>query len=422
MTGKGTIFVGRNELKKSEWKHLYPIKKVILVFIWLLSLLTALFSMRVLYIYICAGLPGVIVIFLGASFISIVTFKPIFNYVFVSYRCVPYFNKIFTKKELEKLFELETFSDITFMKENGMRYVDIAESEHWLRFNRQYVSKELAVLGESDCTGASRRRDTYVWIMYLTGDVVKIELNMRLSTDTGHRLDRYIWQEMGILPREIVGKEEEKLCNTLRSICQDHRQAHADISEKELLKRHIQNGGDLRRTCEDAFPIYLKRYREMLLKEGKMTFIANESDMNEMLEAVLKKKEFYQCRLYGEFTAGMMACKKLGRWALPRRADAFSFVWSIDHERCYIGMTQRRIYIITLASVDAKRIDQKLAVPIADIVKTEIKRKPRAGQTTVVLHSKDFKVKITLPDAAARTDLQGQKENVEKFCRLVSEL
>ena len=160
------------------------------------------------------------------------------------------------------------------------------------------------------------------------------------------------------------------------------------------------------------------------MKEGKIQFNLNEKDKNEMLDAVLKKGEFYQCRLCGRFKVSARAYKKMGWWLLPRRPYILKFgsFEGINNKRCYLGMTQKRIYVILIDPVNEKRITEKFSIPIADIVKTKIKRKMRAGETWVTLCAKNFKVKIILPDYMSGIDLQQQKVNYERFCRLLERL
>lgn len=141
-----------NELQKSERKRRIVFKKAILVMIYLVILFFV-------YVGISAYVSlNTIALFLGTVIFMSITLPRLFGYVQRSYHCVPYFNEIFTKKELEDLFEQEMFSDIVFLKENGMSIVDIAESEHWLRFNWQYISKELTIMGKMETNVLRYRR------------------------------------------------------------------------------------------------------------------------------------------------------------------------------------------------------------------------------------------------------------------------
>ena len=90
----------RNIIRTTEWKKLYPIKKGIIVSVWL-------FAVIILY----AGFRGliedhdlktIVVIILDGA-ILVKSFRPVKNYLFTRYHCVPVFNQIFTKKELEEL-------------------------------------------------------------------------------------------------------------------------------------------------------------------------------------------------------------------------------------------------------------------------------------------------------------------------------
>jgi amino acid permease len=98
-----------NELQKSERKRRIVFKKAILVMIYLVILFFV-------YVGISAYVSlNTIALFLGTVIFMSITLPRLFGYVQRSYHCVPYFNEIFTKKELEDLFEQEMFSDIVFL-------------------------------------------------------------------------------------------------------------------------------------------------------------------------------------------------------------------------------------------------------------------------------------------------------------------
>ena len=70
--------------------------------------------------HIICRLPGVIedhdlktiVVIILDGAILVKSFRPVKNYLFTRYHCVPVFNQIFTKKELEELFEGESVSEM----------------------------------------------------------------------------------------------------------------------------------------------------------------------------------------------------------------------------------------------------------------------------------------------------------------------
>lgn len=250
--------MGKKEIQRSEWKRLYPIKKAILIFAWFFLALRIIAAVRFFYlsgIELSQDWPFIVIVLL-----ALLTFKPILNYVRTYYRCIPYFNKIFTKEELEELFENETFTDIAYLKENGMNKIDFAESEHWLRVNWRYLSKEMMVLGRAMPTSSLKNRDTTpVWAMYLTGDIVEIDLGRKLSAEGRTKFGEYIWFNLDILPEEVLGKQEEEVSAIFREVYQNYVEEQAGISKKEVIKSLIQNAEIPRSICVYKMPSYLQR-------------------------------------------------------------------------------------------------------------------------------------------------------------------
>lgn len=250
--------MGKKEIQRSEWKRLYPAKKAILVFAWLFLALRIIAAIRSFYlsgIELSQDWPFIVIVLL-----ALLTLKPILNYVRTYYHCIPYFNKIFTKEELEELFENETFTDIAYLKENGMNKIDFAESEHWLRVNWRYLSKEMMVLGRAMPTASLKNRDTTpVWTMYLTGDIVEIDLGRKLSAEGRTKFGEYIWFNLDILPEEVLGKQEEEVSAIFREVYRNYVEEQAGISKKEVIKGLIRNAEIPRSICVYKMPTYLQR-------------------------------------------------------------------------------------------------------------------------------------------------------------------
>ena len=100
----------KNIIRTTEWKKLYSIKKGIIVSAWVFAVLILYAAFRGLIED--HDLKTIVVIVLDGV-VLIKSFLPVKNYVFTRYHCVPVFNQIFTKKELEELFEGEVFQKMT---------------------------------------------------------------------------------------------------------------------------------------------------------------------------------------------------------------------------------------------------------------------------------------------------------------------
>lgn len=250
--------MGKNEIQKNEWKCGYPVKKAILVFIWLFLVFVIVAGIKYC-ICIEANAKSVWTLIL-VSILMLVTFKPIWKYVRTPYHSMPYFNKIFTKEELEELLENETFSDIEYLKENGMSEIDVAESEHWLRLNRRYLSKEMMVLCRTIPPPVpDHRTPTPVWAMYITGDTVEIKLERELASKEKTKFAEYMWFILDVLPETVVGKREEEVRAIFGEIYRNYVKDQTGVTEKEVIKSLIQNAVVPRSVCVYKMPGYLQR-------------------------------------------------------------------------------------------------------------------------------------------------------------------
>lgn len=110
-----------NPIKVLEWKGMYPIKKILLVMIWLFGCFLCVAGIIIfisdndvknLLVGILFGIGGV------------VFFSPIKKYVLTTYHCVPGLNSKLQKVELEKLLEGEVFEKIS-KKDSNITNCDI---------------------------------------------------------------------------------------------------------------------------------------------------------------------------------------------------------------------------------------------------------------------------------------------------------
>jgi len=140
----------------------------------------------------------------------------------------------------------------------------------------------------------------------------------------------------------------------------------------------------------------------------------NEKDKNEMLEAILKESEAYQCKLWAVIMAGA------DTYALTGGAAAA--LGALSNAYCYLGITEKHLNMVIVNSVNVSKIENRLSLPLNSITKAEVKGGLLPGRKVVMLHFGKEKMKISLMNNAIGSDIQGQKENVEMFCQIVSKL
>ena len=137
----------------------------------------------------------------------------------------------------------------------------------------------------------------------------------------------------------------------------------------------------------------------------------NEKDKNEMLEAILNENEAYQCKLWAVIMAGADTYALIGGLS-TLTGGAAAALGALSNAYCYLGVTEQHLNMVIVNSVNVSKIENRLSLPLSSITKAEV----------VMLHFGKEKMKISLMNNAIGSDIQGQKENVEMFCQIVSKL
>ena len=144
----------------------------------------------------------------------------------------------------------------------------------------------------------------------------------------------------------------------------------------------------------------------------------NEKDKNEMLEAILNENEAYQCKLWAVIMAGADTYALIGGLS-TLTGGAAAALGALSNAYCYLGVTEQHLIV---NSVNVSKIENRLSLPLSSITKAEVKGGLLPGRKVVMLHFGKEKMKISLMNNAIGSDIQGQKENVEMFCQIVSKL
>ena len=145
----------------------------------------------------------------------------------------------------------------------------------------------------------------------------------------------------------------------------------------------------------------------------------NEKDKNEMLEAILNESEAYQCKLWAVIMAGADTYALIGGLS-TLTGGAAAALGALSNAYCYMGITEKHLNMVIVNSVNVSKIENRLS--LNSITKAEVKGGLLPGRKVVMLHFGKEKMKISLMNNAIGSDIQGQKENVEMFCQIVSKL
>ena len=134
------------QLRKTEWRRGYPIKKNLALCAWGMLALAGFAGILARPENI-PSLAACVLALAGA----VLSLPRLLGYYRTTYQCLPALNRRLTKKEQEELLECENFETITELKSGSLRRTDFAESEHWLRINGRYIPKELVILQKDIC-------------------------------------------------------------------------------------------------------------------------------------------------------------------------------------------------------------------------------------------------------------------------------
>ena len=145
-------------IKLIEWFRLYPLKKCILVLLWLLSLYP---SVRGCILVWMKNEKEFLEITLFFIFITVLTAYPIWRYVRRPYHCAIVLNHFFSKDELENKLRNEKFERVKF-ENPALRAEYMFASRNWLVINGILYEKRYMKNFQYIYSGKARG----VWISY----------------------------------------------------------------------------------------------------------------------------------------------------------------------------------------------------------------------------------------------------------------
>ena len=246
------------QLRKTEWRRGYPIKKNLALCAWGVLALAGFAGILARPENI-PSLAACVLALAGA----VLSLPRLLGYYRTTYQCLPALNRRLTKKEQEELLECENFETITELKSGSLRRTDFAESACWLRINGRYIPKELVILGGAEVTYSVMNRDTTPLIfLYATGDMVKIDLGVQVSVQKIRELNAYLWSCYHIFPGQEDGKKTEELSGIFREVYTEYLKEKEPEKESGGLADLIEDAGELRQKCIERMPSYLKKVDE----------------------------------------------------------------------------------------------------------------------------------------------------------------
>ncbi len=241
-----------SQVKTTEWKSGFVFRRVRNIILWLFCCVIGLGG--ILLFFVERDIGG-IVVGIPALLINYGTRNRILEMVKISYLCMPWFNRRLTKSQQEAILSDENFQYIDELRYGLSKHMDIAESEHWIRIQGHYISKELLlcfrVVGHHNRHGRDR---TPFEIMYLDGSSFIITL----SWDIGHQREvqfhKYFWKQYGTITRlRNTPEREQEIRNDFSSIYHNYIQEMGYTSEYEALQQLVMDSSELKQRYKDKY-------------------------------------------------------------------------------------------------------------------------------------------------------------------------
>jgi len=147
-----------------------------------------------------------------------------------------------------------------------------------------------------------------------------------------------------------------------------------------------------------------------------------QEEMIQFLESTKVPGETFNCMLWGTIYADISNFYN---------HSAASFIMSftlqpgvagsLNNAFCYIGLTERSIYVIALDSYNTSKITGYFAFPYANITTLEIRRAPLGASHTIEIECGDFAY-LTVKGTSIGTNIKDQKARMEVFLAAMERL
>ena len=140
-----------------------------------------------------------------------------------------------------------------------------------------------------------------------------------------------------------------------------------------------------------------------------------KEEMIEYLERMKVQGENFRCMLWGTVYAKPSSFSNHSKFTVGM-ADPDSalpgLVGSLNNAFCYIGITEKSLYVVAVDTYDTSRITGTFALPFANI--TSLNTRKNLGSSTVEIESGDF-VSLTVKSTSIGTNIKDQKERMAEF-------
>lgn len=177
-------------LKIIEWFKLYPLKKLLLIFLWLFCAYISLRGLEAFWNEKYQMLIGMELFFIGFTLLS--AYK-IWNYVKTPYHCAIVLKKFYSKADLEYEVRGEKFEYVQFENSILQKAVCMLDSKNWLIINGILYAKKYMTNFKYMFMGNTNT----IWITYYGGKGLILPFSDGdLSGDRGKEVKQVLQRAM----------------------------------------------------------------------------------------------------------------------------------------------------------------------------------------------------------------------------------
>lgn len=146
-----------------------------------------------------------------------------------------------------------------------------------------------------------------------------------------------------------------------------------------------------------------------------MSLSLKKEKMIEYLEGAKAQEENFKCMLWGTVYAKISSFQNRSAVSTAMAfTGAPGVSGSLNNAFCYIGLTEKSMYVIALDAYNTSRITGTFALPFANITSLNVRKALLGGSHTVEIECGEF-ISLTVKGISLGTNMKDQKERLVGF-------
>ncbi|MCL1854410.1 MAG: hypothetical protein FWF86_01640 [Clostridia bacterium] len=153
-----------------------------------------------------------------------------------------------------------------------------------------------------------------------------------------------------------------------------------------------------------------------------MSLSLKKEKMIEYLESEKARDENFKCMLWGTVYAKLSSFENRSVVSkIMTIKGAPGVAGTLNNAFCYIGMTEKSLYVTALDAYDTSRITATFAMPFANITSLNVRKGLFGGSQTVMIECGE-PISLTVKGISLGTDIKDQKERMAEFLTAIEAL